>query len=195
MHTSILNFTTKPIDLRLVAMIYDDGEDVLVEFQDRQSLYLREADAALLRRWLVEDAGHTFHPIELLAPPDLSEWLPAQGRVNTIQLSGSVAETPELRYSQNGRIVCSFPLNTQDTLSQEEQWDHAGAEVWHHIVVWDELGEHCAKLVRKNTLLYIEGELRSYCAFDEYRYATYTAEVVAQTVAILDGGAKVWCRR
>jgi single-strand DNA-binding protein len=197
MHTSILSFTTRPIDLHLVTMISDDGEEVLVEwveFQDRQSLYLRGADAALLRRWLVEDAARTFHPVELLPPPDQAEWLSQQGRINTIQLSGTVAQMPEMRYSQTGRIVCSFPLNTKDTLSQEQQWDHAGAEVWHHIVVWDELGERCAKLVRYNTLLYVAGELRSYCEFDEYGYATCTAEVVAQTVAILDGGSKVWYR-
>lgn len=77
--------------------------------------------------------------------------------VNKVILIGNVGADPKMRYPQQGVSIASFPLATN-----ERQLDMNIERVeWHNIVMTGKNAEIAEKYIRKGTMLYIEGKLRS----------------------------------
>ena len=95
--------------------------------------------------------------------------------INKVILLGRCAE-PETRHTDNNQFS-SFSLATN------EKYKNKNGEVaentdWHNIVVWGKLSEVVDKYVKKGTLLYIEGKLKTRTWEDKEGNKRYTTEVV-----------------
>jgi len=110
--------------------------------------------------------------------------------VNKIILVGHVGKDPEVRHMDNNLVCARFSLATN------ERWTKDGNKTehteWHNVVLWRGLAEVAEKYVRKGTLLYIEGKIRSRTYDDKEGIKRYAIDVIADTMNILtpksDGG-------
>lgn len=80
--------------------------------------------------------------------------------VNKVILLGNATRDAELKATKAGVPVCTFGLATN------REWKDANGELrsqpeFHNLVVWNGLGEACAKHVKKGKPLYVEGHLRT----------------------------------
>lgn len=80
--------------------------------------------------------------------------------LNKVMLVGNLTRDPDLRYTPNGRPVCSFGLATnrrwkdpQGNLQEETEF--------HEIVVWGKLAEIISQILKKGNKAFVEGRLRT----------------------------------
>lgn len=103
--------------------------------------------------------------------------------MNKILLIGRLVRDPELKYTPNGKAVCTFTLavNREFKREGEQEADFI------NIVVWNKAGENCAKYLTKGRQTAVEGRLqiRSYEGNDGQR--RYVTEVIADRVEFLGG--------
>lgn len=102
--------------------------------------------------------------------------------LNHIVLIGRLVRDPELRYTSNGRPVCTFTLAVErNYTNQQGERDVDFID----IVTWQKLAETCAKHLGKGRLVAVDGRLQIRSNKTEER--TYiNAEVVANNVQFLD---------
>jgi single-strand DNA-binding protein len=102
--------------------------------------------------------------------------------VNKIILVGNLAADPELRQTQKGVSVATFPVATQrDFTSNGEK---KKVTDFHRVVAWGKLAEICGKYLEKGKSVYVEGLIlnRAYEKEGERRYVT---EIRAEEVNML----------
>ena len=103
--------------------------------------------------------------------------------VNKIILVGHVGRDPEVRRMENNLVCARFSLATS------ERWNKDGNKTehteWHNVVLWRTMAEVAEKYVRKGTLLYIEGKIRSNSYEDKDGIKRYSTNIVGETMNIL----------
>ena len=103
--------------------------------------------------------------------------------VNKVILVGYVGKDPDVRHMDNNLVKASF------TLATNERWVKDGNKTeiteWHNIVMWKNLAEIAEKYVRKGSLLYIEGKIRTRSYDDKDGVKRYINEILADTMQLL----------
>ncbi len=103
--------------------------------------------------------------------------------LNRIQLIGYLGRDPETRFTPSGKKVTHF------TLGVTERWKSDGElkeyTEWFNIEAWGRLGEICQGYLRKGSLVYIEGRLRT-DRYEEQGETRYFTKIVALTLQMLD---------
>ena len=103
--------------------------------------------------------------------------------VNKVILLGRAGRDPEVRRMDNNMAMARF------TLATSEYWTKDGNRSehteWHNIVLWRGLAEVAEKYVRKGTLLYIEGRLRSRTWDDKDGNKRYTTEILGDVLNLV----------
>ena len=92
--------------------------------------------------------------------------------VNKIILVGSLAADPEIRQTEKGTTVATFPVAThRDFTSNGEK---RKVTDFHRVVAWGKLGEICGRYLEKGKAVYVEGMVinRAYEKDGERRYVT-----------------------
>lgn len=115
--------------------------------------------------------------------------------LNKAMIIGRLGRDPELRYTQEGKPVCSMSAATDESYT-----DRNGEKVerteWHRIVVYGKTAETCAHYLGKGSLVFVEGSLQTHKWEDKQGQARFTTEIKAQRVQFLDrksdAGASQW---
>lgn len=104
--------------------------------------------------------------------------------VNRVILIGNLGSDPDLRQTQSGSAVCELRLATNEKWTDKagEKQERVG---WHRIVCWSGLGERCGKYLRKGSMIYVEGSLRTRKWQTKDGDDRYTTEIVAKDVQFL----------
>jgi len=105
--------------------------------------------------------------------------------VNKVYLVGNVGKDPEVRYIESGVAVANFSLATNETYKNKNGERITNTE-WHNIVVWRGLAEVAEKYVKKGSLLFIEGKIRTRSYDDQNGNKRYITEIVADNLKMLD---------
>ena len=105
--------------------------------------------------------------------------------VNRVTLIGFLGDAPELKFSQQGKPVCTF------SLAVNERWkDAAGAPrervEWFQIVCFARLAEVCGEYLSKGRHIYLEGRLQTRKWKGPEGEKRTAIEVVANQMQILD---------
>ena len=102
--------------------------------------------------------------------------------LNRIVLIGRLTRDPELRFTPNGKAVCSFTLAVDRPFSGQDGNREAD---FISIVVWNKQGENCAQYLAKGRMAAVDGRLqiRNYEGNDGQR--RYVTEVIADRVVFL----------
>ena len=104
--------------------------------------------------------------------------------LNRVQLIGYLGKEPESRFTPNGKKVVHFSLAvTQRRKSGNETKEYTE---WVNVEAWGKLGEIASKYLKKGSLVYIEGRLKTDKYEDKGGETKYFSKVVAQLMQFLD---------
>lgn len=104
--------------------------------------------------------------------------------VNKVFLVGRLGKDPDLRYLNNNVAVSSFPLATNEPVLRNGI--RSVQTEWHNIVMWRTLAEAAQKILKKNSLICIEGRLNTRSFEDKTGYMKVVTEVIADTFTMID---------
>jgi single-strand DNA-binding protein len=97
--------------------------------------------------------------------------------LNRVQLIGYLGNDPESKFTSTGRKVAHF------SLAVTQRWKSGGetreATEWMNIEAWGRLGEVCQEYLRKGSLVYIEGRLKTEKYEDKEGETRYFTKIVA----------------
>lgn len=104
--------------------------------------------------------------------------------LNRVQLIGRLGKDPESKFTPTGKKVCHF------SLAVSNRWKDKNGEMkeitdWVNIEAWGRLGEVCQEYLKKGSLVFTEGRLKTekYESNGETKYFT---KVVVQSLQFLD---------
>ena len=107
--------------------------------------------------------------------------------VNKVQLIGRVGKDPSVKHFQNNGAIAEFSLATDDSY-KNKQGEKVEQTDWHNIkVTGQKQAEIAEKYIKKGTLLYVEGKLKTRSYEDKDGNKKYVTEVVCETFKFLGG--------
>ena len=104
--------------------------------------------------------------------------------LNRVQLIGRLGKDPESRFTPTGKRLAHFSLAVSNRWKSSDGESKEYTE-WVNVEAWGRLGEVCQEYLRKGSLVYIEGRLKTekYETDGDVKYYT---KVVALTMQMLD---------
>ncbi|MED7819547.1 MULTISPECIES: single-stranded DNA-binding protein [unclassified Francisella] len=106
----------------------------------------------------------------------------AKGTVNKVILLGRLGNDPEVRTTQNGTMVATLSIATNDGIGENITTE------WHRVVVFGKTAETIQRYASKGSQLFIEGRLRTNKWQDKNGNMQYTTEIVANNFQFVGGG-------
>jgi len=103
--------------------------------------------------------------------------------LNRVQLIGYLGREPESKYTPTGKRVTDFPIAISHRWKSEAGETKEHTE-WVNIEAWERLAETCAEYLKKGSLVYVEGRLKT-DRYEEKGETRYFTKVVAQAVQFL----------
>ncbi len=103
--------------------------------------------------------------------------------LNRVQMIGYLGRDPESRYTPSGKRVTHFSLGiTQRWKTGDENKE---STEWVNVEYWDRLAEVAAEYLKKGSLIYVEGRLRT-DKYEDNGTNRYFTKVVGLTLQFLD---------
>lgn len=104
--------------------------------------------------------------------------------LNRVQLIGRLGKNPEIRTTPTGRKVATFSM----AVSQRRKSDGKVKEFteWVNVEAWGKLGEVSQKYLKKGSLIFLEGRLKTDKYEDKGGETKYFTKVVALLLQFLD---------
>jgi single-strand DNA-binding protein len=104
--------------------------------------------------------------------------------LNRVQLIGRLGKDPESKFTPTGKKVTHF------SLAVSNRWKDKGGETkesteWVNVEAWGRLGEVCQEYLKKGSLIFLEGRLKT-DKYEEKGETRYYTKVVALTLQFLD---------
>jgi single-strand DNA-binding protein len=103
--------------------------------------------------------------------------------LNRVQLIGRLGKDPEGKYTPSGKKVTHFSL----AISQRWRANGEAKEYteWVNIETWGRLGEVCQEYLKKGSLAYVEGRLKTE-KYEDKGETKFFTKVVALSLQFLD---------
>ncbi len=103
--------------------------------------------------------------------------------LNRVQLIGRLGKDPENRTTSTGKQVTTF------SLAVSNRWKSKGETKeyteWINVEAWGRLGEVCNEYLKKGSLIYLEGRLKT-DRYEDKGENKYFTKVVAVMMQMLD---------
>ncbi len=104
--------------------------------------------------------------------------------LNKVQLIGRLGRDPESKFTPTGKKVAHFSVAISNRWKNRDGESKETTE-WVNVEAWSRLGEVCQEYLKKGSLVYVEGRLRT-DKYEDKGDTRYFTKVVAQTVQFLD---------
>jgi single-strand DNA-binding protein len=104
--------------------------------------------------------------------------------VNRVILVGRLGRDPETRYTAGGQAVCHFTMATDETY-KDRAGERQKRTEWHRITVWGKQADIAQKYLKKGSLIYVEGSIRSSEWTDKEGQKRTNIEINANTFRML----------
>lgn len=102
--------------------------------------------------------------------------------LNKVILIGNVGKEPEVRSTQDGREIMSFPLATSEAWKDKSSGEKKERTEWHRIVIFAQPLVNIAKnYLHKGSKVYIEGTIHTRKWTDQSNVEKYSTEIVLQS--------------
>lgn len=110
--------------------------------------------------------------------------------LNKVILIGNVGKDPDVRYFDSGNAIANFPLATSERGYKLAN----GTEVperteWHNIVASRDRAQFVEKYVKKGSLVYVEGKIRTRNYEDKDGIKRYMTEIYADRIEFYSIGS------
>lgn len=106
--------------------------------------------------------------------------------VNKAIIVGHLGKDPEMRYLPNGDAVANFSIATSEQWKDKEGNKQEATE-WHRISFFGKTAEVCGQYLKKGSLVYIEGSIRTRKWVDKEGQDRYTTEIRGDRMQMLGG--------
>lgn len=103
--------------------------------------------------------------------------------LNRVQLIGYLGKDPEGMFTPTGKKVTQFSLAVSNRWKSRDGENKENTE-WVNIEAWGRLGEVCQEYLKKGSLIFAEGRLKT-DKYEEKGETRYFTKVVAQTIQFL----------
>jgi single-strand DNA-binding protein len=104
--------------------------------------------------------------------------------LNRVQLIGRLGKDPEGKFTPTGKRVAHFSIAISNHWKSKEGEAKEYTE-WVNVEAWGRLGEICQEYLKKGSLVFIEGRLKTDKYEDKGEFKFYT-KVVALAMQMLD---------
>lgn len=105
--------------------------------------------------------------------------------VNKVTLIGNLGKDPEVRHLESGASVARLTLATNESYKDKAgNWQNQTE--WHNVVLWRILAERAERELKKGSLVYVEGKLRTRQYQDANGIERFTTEIEAQNYRLLE---------
>jgi single-strand DNA-binding protein len=103
--------------------------------------------------------------------------------LNRVQLIGRLGKDPEGKFTPTGKKVTHF------SLAISQRWKTGGEmkeyTEWVNVEAWGRLGEVCQEYLKKGSLIYLEGRLKTE-KYEDKGETKYYTKVIALLLQFLD---------
>ena len=104
--------------------------------------------------------------------------------LNRVQLIGRLGKEPEGKFTPTGKKVAHFSIAVSNRWKDKNGETKESTE-WVNIEAWGRLGEVCQEYLKKGSLIYIEGRLKT-DKYEDKGETKYFTKIVAQSLEFLD---------
>ena len=104
--------------------------------------------------------------------------------LNRVQLIGRLGKDPESKFTPTGKKVTHFSLAVSNRWKAENGETKESTE-WVNVEAWGRLGEVCQEYLKKGSLIFLEGRLKT-DRYEDKGETKYFTKIVAQTLQFLD---------
>jgi len=104
--------------------------------------------------------------------------------LNRVQLIGRLGKDPESKFIPTGKKVTHFSLAV-DNRWKDKNGESKESTEWVNIEAWGRLGEVCQEYLKKGSLIFLEGRLKT-DKYEDKGETRYFTKVVALTLQFLD---------
>jgi single-strand DNA-binding protein len=105
--------------------------------------------------------------------------------LNRIQLIGRLGKDPESKFTTTGKKVTHFSLAVSNRWKDGKSGESRESTEWVNIEAWGRLGEICQEYLKKGSLIYLEGRLKT-DKYEDKGETKYYTKIVATTLQFLD---------
>jgi single-strand DNA-binding protein len=103
------------------------------------------------------------------------------GSVNKVILIGNLGADPEVRSTQDGRLIVNLRVATSESWRDKGSGERREKTEWHRVVIFSEgLAKTAEQYLKKGSKVYLEGHLQTRKWTDKGNVERYTTEVVLQ---------------
>src|SRR5512142_1515459 len=104
--------------------------------------------------------------------------------LNRVQLIGRLGKDPESKFTPSGKKVAHFSLAVSNHWKDKSGETKESTE-WVNVEAWGRLGEICQEYLKKGSLVFVEGRLKT-DRYEEKGESRYFTKVVALSMQMLD---------
>jgi len=104
--------------------------------------------------------------------------------LNRVQLMGRLGKDPEGKFTPTGKKVTHFSIAISNRWKSKEGEAKEYTE-WVNVEAWGRLGEVCQEYLKKGSLIFIEGRLKT-DRYEDKGETRYYTKVVALAMQMLD---------
>jgi single-strand DNA-binding protein len=108
---------------------------------------------------------------------------------NKIILIGNLGRDPEIKHLDNQKVVATFSLATNETLTDKNGERRTETE-WFNIEMWDNQAKVAEKYLKKGSQVYIEGKLKTETWKDKEGIEKSRMKVRVQNFTLLGGSGQ-----
>jgi len=105
--------------------------------------------------------------------------------LNKALLIGRLGKDPETRFMPNGDGVCNVSIATTESWKDKTTGEKKEATEWHRVTMYRKLAEIASQYLKKGSLVYIEGALKTRKWQDQNGKDCYTTEIIADQMRML----------
>ncbi|RFP65825.1 single-stranded DNA-binding protein [Hymenobacter lapidiphilus] len=105
--------------------------------------------------------------------------------LNKVTLIGSLGKDPEVSVLEGNVAVAKFSLATSETWRDKAGQPHTTTD-WHSVVLWRGLAELAQAYLRKGSLVYLEGKLKTRHYDDAAGQRHYVTGIIGEQLLMLD---------
>ena len=105
--------------------------------------------------------------------------------VNKTTIVGYLGNPPEIRTMPNGDTVANLSVATSESWTDKATGERKEVTEWHRIVFYRGQAEFCREYLKKGSLIYIEGRLKTRKWQDKNGQDHYTTEIIGSDLKII----------
>ncbi len=107
--------------------------------------------------------------------------------VNKVILVGNLGKDPDIRYTATGDPMCNFSLATTESWKDKVSGERKELTEWHRVSFFGKTAEIAGQYLKKGSMVYVEGSLRTRKWTDKEGQERYTTEIRGDEMKMLGG--------